>query len=55
MELKPVSPEERQRLQRLQNYKQIMAEKANQMGIGAKLRMCKTLTEARKLMRGELN
>lgn len=52
--IRPLTPRERQLQQRLSNYKQIMAEKANRMGLGARLRMCKTLTEARKVMRGEI-
>lgn len=52
---RPLTPKERQQQQRLTNYKQLMADKAKRMGKSDRLRKCKTLTEAKKVMRGELD
>lgn len=51
---KPLSPRQRMLKERLVNYKKLRAEEAAAKGLSDRLRQCKTLTEARKVMRGEI-
>lgn len=48
------SEREKMLAQRLRNYKAIQADRAAKMGLSIRLASCHTLTEARKVMRGEI-
>lgn len=49
-----MTPRERMLAERLRNYKISQAARAEKLGLSLRLAYCKTLTEARKLLRGEL-